>query len=189
MTMVNTRKYKKKGGWWPMNTKSTSIQPVQVDPNDCTVIANKSTGDIDAIVDKDKLERLVDQRNNCKVSNQSLKFTVDDTYIAGLIDKKKQINDQRKQRAKDRVAQQLVTNAEKHIKQARAIEVDTAKTELTECIQKTRREGVLPTTCPNYGSFDYLNKKHGGNRRTQRKHKKFKKAKSKRRSIKRRMNK
>ena len=51
--MVNTRKYKKTkgGGWWPMNTKSTSIQPVQVDPNDCTVIANKSSGDIDAIVD------------------------------------------------------------------------------------------------------------------------------------------
>jgi len=191
--MVNTRKYKKtKGGWlWPF---SKSPQPVQEDQNDCTVIANKSIADIGEIVDKEKLEKLVVQRNECRNSNTSLEFTVDDTTIEGLIADKTQIIDQHKQRAKSRAAssaaQQQLVDAENRIKQARANEDETAKKELDECIQKKQNEGVLPTTCPNYDRFDKSPHRNvGGNRRTKRKHKKCKKAKSKRRSIKRRMNK
>jgi hypothetical protein len=190
--MVNTRKYKKtKGGWlWPF---SKSPQPVQEDQNDCTVIANKSIADIGEIVDKEKLEKLVVQRNECRNSNTSLEFTVDDTYIAGIIAKKKQqLEEQRvaagKRRAED-AAQQQLADAEKRIKQARTNEDKTATEEYTKCRDETK--GMDPSTCPGHEIYSHLYRRGnvGGNRRTKRKHKKCKKAKSKRRSIKRRMNK
>ena len=218
--MVNTRKYKKTKGGWPW---SKSPQPVQADQNDCTVIATNSMDDINAIVDKDKLERLVVQRTECRNSNKLLEFTVNDEYIEDRIDEKKRINDQHKQRAKERAAKQQVTNAANRIAEERAAkqqvtnaanriakeraakqqvtnaanhiakkrkeEREKEKIELTKCIKKKRSEGVLPTTCPNYDSISNLDKNSGGTRRTKRKHKKCKKAKSKRRSIKRRMNK
>jgi hypothetical protein len=184
--MVNTRKYKKTKGGWPW---SKSPQPVQADQNDCTVIATNSMDDINAIVDKDKLERLVVQRTECRNSNKLLEFTVNDEYIEDRIDEKKRINDQHKQRAKERAAKQQVTNAANRIAKERKEERKEEKIELTKCIKKKRSEGVLPTTCPNYDSISNLDKNSGGTRRTKRKHKKCKKAKSKRRSIKRRMNK
>ena len=201
--MVNTRKYKKTKGGWPW---SKSPQPVQADQNDCTVIATNSMDDINAIVDKDKLERLVVQRTECRNSNKLLEFTVNDEYIEDRIDEKKRINDQHKQRAKERAAKQQVTDAANRIAEERAAkqqvtnaanriakerkeEREKEKIELTKCIKKKRSEGVLPTTCPNYDSISNLDKNSGGTRRTKRKHKKCKKAKSKRRSIKRRMNK
>ena len=187
--MVNTRKYKKTKGGWPW---STSPELVQVDQNDCTVIANKSIGDIDEI-NLDNLETLAKQRNKCKVSNQSLKFTVDDTTIEGLIAKKKQINDQHKELAQVRAAEDAaktqLANAKNHIAEQRKNEFEKEEKEYNDCKQKNLEDKKPPDTCPGYDRFNYLDKKHGGNRRTKRKHKKFKKAKSKRRSIKRRMNK
>lgn len=184
--MVNTRKYKKTKGGWPW---STSPELVQVDPNDCTVIANKSIDDIDNI-NLDNLENLVKQRNNCKVSNQSLEFTVDDTTIKGIIDKKKQNIEKHRtnaiKRKNDSEAQEQLNNAANHIAEQRKKERETAKAKYIKC----RKTGEDPSACPGHEIYGkILHSTAGGNRRTKRKHKKLKKAKSKRRSIKRRMNK
>ena len=190
--MVNTRKYKKTkgGGWWPL---SQSPQPVQVDPNNCTVIANKSSGDIDDI-NLDNLERLVIQRKDCRGSNESLEFTVNDEYIEGIIANKKQkIEDHKavaKQHARENAAKEQLDNAENRIKKAHTNEDETAKKEFDECIKNKRDNREYPRECPNYDRFGKSPPRNvGGNRRTKRKHKKCKKAKRKRRSIKRRMNK
>ena len=71
-----------------------------------------------------------------------------------------------------------------------AVTDETAKKEFDECIKNKRDNREYPRECPNYDRFGKSPPRNvGGNRRTKRKHKKCKKAKSKRRSIKRRMNK
>ena len=185
--MVNTRKYKKTKGGWPW---SKSIeQPGKADKNDCTVIATKSIDDIDDM-NLDNLENLVKQRNTCKVSNQSLEFTVDDTTIEDIIAKKKQIIEKHRTAAETRkteeTAKRQLDDAAKVIAANREKERENAEAEYIKC----RKTGEDPPACPGHEIYGKTrDRKVGGNRRTKRKHKKFKKAKSKRRSIKRRMNK
>ena len=116
-------------------------------------------------------------------SIQSLKPNVGDDYIENHIkDKKKQLKDQRNKALK-KYAQQSVKDAEDKIEK---INNAYYAKEAAKYARQQQRKSVIdniPKRCT------YPNCKEGGTRRTNRRHKKSKKAKSQKRSIKRRMNK